>query len=64
MNQPPSLDAPARAQDAVNHDRLQASIAALAAFGGRADGGVSRETLTDIDLASRRHLVDQARALG
>lgn len=63
MNQPSSLHAPACTQDAVNNDRLQAAIAALAAFGGRSDGGVSRETLTETDLASRRHLVEQARAL-
>lgn len=48
----------------INNERLQAFIASLATFGGRADGGVSRETLTDIDLASRRYLIDQARALG
>ncbi|WP_458762588.1 M20 family metallo-hydrolase [Cupriavidus basilensis] len=53
-----------QAQDHVNSGRLQAAIAALAAFGGRDDGGVSRETLTDIDLAARRHLIEQARALG
>ncbi|GGI20546.1 MAG: M20 family metallo-hydrolase [Oxalicibacterium faecigallinarum] len=53
-----------RAQDAVNNERLQSAIAALAAFGGRDDGGVSRETLTPIDLAARRHLIDYARSLG
>ncbi|WP_420992151.1 M20 family metallo-hydrolase [Cupriavidus sp. 30B13] len=53
-----------RAQDHVDSARLQAAIAALAAFGGRGDGGVSRETLTDTDLAARRHLIDRARALG
>ncbi|PLQ00368.1 M20 family metallo-hydrolase [Cupriavidus pauculus] len=53
-----------RAQDHVDAGRLSASLAALAQFGGRDDGGVSRETLTEIDLAARRHLVDQARALG
>ena len=41
-----------------------ARIAALARFGGRDDGGVSRETLTEVDLAARRHLIEQARALG
>ena len=45
-------------------ERLRESIAALAGFGGREDGGVSRETLTDIDLEARRHLVDRARAMG
>lgn len=53
-----------RAQDHVNRERLQDSIAALARFGGRDDGGVSRETLSDADLAARRYLVDQAHALG
>lgn len=53
-----------RAAIAVDHDRLQRSIAALAAFGGRDDGGVSRETLTNVDRAARRHLIDAARALG
>jgi len=53
-----------RAQDHVQHDRLQSVIAELAAFGGRADGGVSRETLTDIDLQARRYLIDLARSRG
>lgn len=53
-----------RAQDHVDATRLAASLTALAQFGGRDDGGVSRETLTAIDLAARRHLVEQARALG
>ena len=53
-----------RAQDYVQHDRLQSVIAELAAFGGRADGGVSRETLTDIDLQARRYLIDLARSRG
>ncbi|RZT35547.1 M20 family metallo-hydrolase [Cupriavidus agavae] len=53
-----------RAQDHVDATRLATSLVALAAFGGRDDGGVSRETLTDIDLAARRHLIAQARALG
>jgi N-carbamoyl-L-amino-acid hydrolase len=48
----------------VDHDRLQEALAALARFGGRDDGGVSRETLTEIDLDARRHLIDRARALG
>ncbi|RTZ45554.1 Zn-dependent hydrolase [Candidimonas sp. SYP-B2681] len=55
---------PERAQDHVNASRLLDTITALAAFGGRDDGGVSRQTLTDIDLASRRYLIEQARALG
>lgn len=53
-----------RAQDHVDPARLAASLAALARFGGREDGGVSRESLTDVDLAGRRHLIEQARALG
>ena len=48
----------------VNGERLRTAIATLAAYGGRDDGGVARETLTEIDLQARRHLVDQARALG
>ncbi|WP_454720781.1 MULTISPECIES: M20 family metallo-hydrolase [Cupriavidus] len=53
-----------RAQDHIDSARLQAGIAALAAFGGRGDGGVSREALTEVDLAARRHLIGRARALG
>jgi N-carbamoyl-L-amino-acid hydrolase len=53
-----------RAQDYVQHDRLQSVIAELAAFGGRADGGVSRETLTDVDLLARRYLIDLALSRG
>lgn len=54
----------AHAQDHVDDARLQQAIADLAAFGARDDGGVSRQTLTPIDLAARRHLIDRARALG
>ncbi|MFT7115492.1 MAG: N-carbamoyl-L-amino-acid hydrolase [Rhodoferax sp.] len=53
-----------RAQDHVQHDRLQSAIAELATFGGRPDGGVSRETLTDHDLKARRYLIDLARSRG
>lgn len=53
-----------RAGRAVDHDRLQARIAALARHGGRMDGGVSRETLTDADLDARRYLIGEARKLG
>jgi N-carbamoyl-L-amino-acid hydrolase len=53
-----------RAQDHVQHDRLQSVIAELAAFGGRSDGGVSREALTDKDLQARRYLIDLARSRG
>jgi N-carbamoyl-L-amino-acid hydrolase len=56
--------AAARAQDHVDSARLQRALDALANFGGRDDGGVAREALTEIDLQARRHLVDQARALG
>lgn len=52
------------AQDHVSKDRLNRTLVELAKFGGRADGGVSRETLTDIDKASRRYLIDYARSLG
>jgi len=51
------------AQDHVNNERLQNAIAALAQFGGREDGGVARETLTPVDLAARRHLIELARSL-
>jgi N-carbamoyl-L-amino-acid hydrolase len=53
-----------RAQDFVQHDRLQLVIAELAAFGGRSDGGVSRETLTDIDLQARHYLIELALSRG
>lgn len=52
------------AQERVSSERLRSAIAELAGFGGRPDGGVSRETLTDTDLQARRYLVDRARALG
>ena len=52
------------AQEHVDGERLRRAIAELAAFGGRDDGGVSRQTLTPIDLEARRHLVERARALG
>jgi N-carbamoyl-L-amino-acid hydrolase len=51
-------------QDHVSNTRLQHALDALASFGGRDDGGVARETLTATDLDARRHLVEQARALG
>ena len=62
--QPESRAAAEAAQDHVQGDRLQAAIAELARFGGRDDGGVSRQTLTDIDLQARRYLIDRAGALG
>lgn len=51
-------------QDYVDSQRLKTAIAKLAEFGGREDGGVTRQTLSEIDLASRRFLIDRARALG
>ena len=64
LEQPNQTAASERAQDHVQHDRLQSIIAELAAFGGRSDGGVSRETLTDNDLKARRYLIELARSLG
>ena len=61
---PDPAEASERAQDHVQHDRLLSVIAELAAFGGRADGGVSRETLTDVDLQARRYLIDLALSRG
>lgn len=54
----------ARVQDAVDADVVNASVAALARFGGRDDGGVSRQTLTTIEIEARHYLIDQARQLG
>lgn len=62
--QPAAQAAAEAAQDHVRSERLQAAIAELARFGGRDDGGVSRQTLTDIDLQARRYLIDRAAALG
>lgn len=59
-----ATESAARAQDHVDDARLQRAIADLAAFGARDDGGVSRQTLTAIDLEARRHLIEHARALG
>jgi beta-ureidopropionase / N-carbamoyl-L-amino-acid hydrolase len=53
-----------RAADAVDGDRLNAAVAELATFGGRDDGGVTRETLTETDLRARRYLIERARSLG
>jgi len=63
-HQDEAVAAAERVQDHVNSARLQGALDALARFGGREDGGVARETLTEIDLQARRHLVEQARALG
>jgi N-carbamoyl-L-amino-acid hydrolase len=60
----PADAAATTAQQCVDGERLRQAIAELARFGGRSDGGVSREALTDIDLEARRFLVDRARALG
>lgn len=43
---------------------LSALIVRLAEFGGRDDGGVDRQALTQDDIASRRFLVDYATSLG
>ena len=48
----------------VDSERLRTAIAELARYGGRDDGGVARETLTEIDLQARRYLIARARALG
>ncbi len=48
----------------VDPARLIASIDALARFGARDDGGVDRPTLSALDLAARRHLIERAQALG
>ncbi|HLT98315.1 MAG TPA: M20 family metallo-hydrolase [Burkholderiaceae bacterium] len=61
---PTDLQAAELAQDHVNGERLLEAISSLASFGGRDDGGVSRQTLTEVDLASRRYLIDQARSMG
>ena len=60
----PALQGAEAALRHVNSERLRTAIAELASFGGRTDGGVSRQTLTDADLQARRWLVDRARALG
>ena len=48
----------------VDQARLDRHMMALAAFGGREDGGVSRQTLTELDIHARRYLIDWARDLG
>jgi N-carbamoyl-L-amino-acid hydrolase len=53
-----------KAQAHVSQKRLEDALAALARFGGRDDGGVARETLTQTDIDARRHLIAYARALG
>ena len=60
----PKNSAAETAQAHVSQKRIEDALAALARFGGRDDGGVARETLTQTDIDARRHLVAQARALG
>ena len=63
-HEPGTASPPERAQAHVNAQRLQSSIAELARYGERPDGGVSRQTLTDIENEARRYLIDKARQLG
>jgi beta-ureidopropionase / N-carbamoyl-L-amino-acid hydrolase len=53
-----------RAAAHVDAQRLESSIAELARYGGRPDGGVSRQALTDIDNDARRYLIERAKRLG
>lgn len=50
--------------DAVNSERLMASLQQLARFGDTGDGGVNRQALTEEDFAARRWLIDYAQQLG
>jgi N-carbamoyl-L-amino-acid hydrolase len=59
-----ATSAPEQAQAHVNAQRLQSSIAELARYGERPDGGVSRQALTDIENDARRYLIDKAKRLG
>ena len=56
--------APETVRAHVSQTRLDDALAALAQFGGRDDGGVARETLTQTDIDARRHLIACASALG
>ncbi|WP_374522963.1 M20 family metallo-hydrolase [Hydrogenophaga sp.] len=47
------------AMSAVNGPRFVADLRALSRFGGRDDGGVSREALTDTECQARQWLVQQ-----
>jgi N-carbamoyl-L-amino-acid hydrolase len=49
---------------AVSSSRLNTWISALATIGGRDDGGVARETLTQEDWQARRWLINLAKELG
>jgi len=53
-----------RVQAHINAQRLESSIAELARYGERPDGGVSRQALTDIDNDARRYLIEKAKRLG
>lgn len=53
-----------RAAAHVDARRLESSIAELARYGERPDGGVSRQALTDIDNDARRYLIEKAKRLG
>lgn len=48
----------------ISSDRLLADIAALAAIGGRPDGGVDRLAGSEADVAARRWLADRIREAG
>lgn len=48
----------------VSSSRLNGWISELATIGGRDDGGVARETLTQEDWQARRWLIDLAKNLG
>ncbi|HEJ1327418.1 M20 family metallo-hydrolase [Pseudomonas aeruginosa] len=48
----------------IDGKRLNELVMTLARIGGREDGGVSRETLTEVDLQARKYLCDFAQELG
>lgn len=54
----------ARAAGAVSETRLWERHMAMAAFGGRGDGGVNRQALSPEDAAARSQLAAWARGLG
>lgn len=54
----------ARPSDHVDGDRLWRRLMELSQFGARPDGGVDRQTLTEIEIAARAHLVALGRSLG
>ncbi len=55
---------PARIADAVSEQALWSDLNTLATMGALADGGVGRLALDEQDVAARRWLVAEARALG